>query len=238
MSPGGWLPARVVRAVKSTPHGTILTLDVPGWTGSLPGQHLDVRLTAEDGYQAERSYSLASSGEGRSVELGVDAVPGGEVSPYLVHEAEPGDEFEVKGPLGGYFVWDAADPAPVQLVAGGSGIVPLLAIARARTSSGPPMRLLYSVRGPGDALYRDEVERLPGKGIDVSWVHTREGPAGGDGPIGRLTTDTLAALTVASGERPTVFVCGPTGFVETVADGLVGLGHEARRVLTERFGGA
>jgi ferredoxin-NADP reductase len=174
------MPARVAEIIPSTAHARVLRIDVPGWAGNLPGQHLDIRLTAEDGYQAERSYSIASFGPGERVELGVDEVPDGEVSPYLAREVRPGDALEVKGPLGGYFVWDAADPSPVQLIGGGSGVVPLIAMARARAAAAgaAPMRLLYSVRTPDDAMYREEVDGLAESGLDVTWTYTRTGPAG------------------------------------------------------------
>ncbi|WP_125133355.1 ferredoxin reductase [Microbacterium sp. 10M-3C3] len=237
---GGWAPASVAEVEPATPTARILRLHVPGWPGNLPGQHLDLRLTAEDGYQAVRSYSIASSGAGDRVELAVDEVPDGEVSPYLVEDVQPGDQLEVKGPLGGFFVWHDDDPSPVQLIAGGSGIVPLLAMARARAASGStaPFRLLYSVRSPEDAIYRDEVERLADAGVTVDWVYTRRGPEGWSGPVGRVGRDVLTARTFAPDERPAVFVCGPTGFVEAVASALVALGHDPARVKTERFGGA
>ncbi|BDI23138.1 FAD-binding oxidoreductase [Herbiconiux sp. L3-i23] len=237
---GGWMPARVSTVTASTTNARILEIVVPGWPGNLPGQHLDIRLTADDGYQAERSYSIASSGPGEVVELGVDEVPDGEVSPYLTQVIEPGDELEVKGPLGGYFVWHADDPSPVQLIAGGSGIVPLLAMARARASArvSTPFRLLYSVRTRADAMYADEIDGLAAQGIEVTWAYTREAPAGWAGTTGRLTPQALAASVWPAAENPLTFVCGPTGFVEASADALVAGGQNAARVRTERFGGA
>ena len=239
MRPSGWLPARIATVTQTTSHARVLTLDVPGWPGNDPGQHLDVRLTAEDGYQAERSYSIASWGPGTLVELGVDVVPDGEVSPYLGQVAEVGDMLEVKGPLGAYFVWDAADPSPVQLVAGGSGIVPLLAMARAHDAApaAPPFRLLYSVRTPADAMYRSEVEALGRRSLEVTWAYTRGAPEGWPGPVGRLTPERIAAATIGPDARPLVFVCGPTAFVEAAANALVAAGHDPARVRTERFGG-
>ncbi|MFJ6653040.1 ferredoxin reductase [Microbacterium sp. NPDC091313] len=236
----GWTPASVAEVVPATATARILRIDVPGWPGNLPGQHLDLRLTAEDGYQAVRSYSIASSGPGERVELAVDEVPEGEVSPYLVEDVRPGDQLEVKGPLGGFFVWHSEDPAPVQLVAGGSGIVPLIAMARARIASGAatPFRLLYSVRTPADAIYRDEIDALESARVEVTWVYTRAGGPGWPGPVGRVSPDLLRAHTFAPDAAPAVFVCGPTGFVEAVASALVALGHEPARVKTERFGGA
>lgn len=240
MTVSSWLPARVIASTADTAHAKILTVEVPGWPGNLPGQHLDVRLTAEDGYHAERSYSLASSGLGERIELAIDEVADGEVSPYLVREVRAGDLFEVKGPLGAYFVWRRSDPSPVQLIAGGSGVVPLVSIARAwaaTNGSGPPMRLLYSVRSAADALYGSEVSRLVAEGLDVTWVYTREAPRRWAGTVGRLDSAALAGAVSPPQDEPTVFVCGPTGFVETVADALVRLGHDPGRVRTERFGG-
>lgn len=238
---GGWRAARIVEATAATPHSRVLRVEVPGWPGSTAGQHVDVRLTAEDGYQAVRSYSMGSYGGGDTIELAVDEVEDGEVSPYLVEDVRPGDRLEVKGPLGGYFVWRPGESAPVQLIAGGSGVVPLVSIARARAdaASDAPFRLLYSVRTPGDALYRDAVDALAAAGtIDVTWVYTRQAPPGWTGPIGRLDDAALATAVWPVAHRPTCYVCGPTGFVEAVADALVRLGHSAVRIKTERFGGA
>lgn len=234
-----WLPARVEAAAPSTAHARILTLRVPGWPGNLPGQHLDVRLTAEDGYQAARSYSIASSGPGELVELGVDRIADGEVSPYLVDLAEPGDALEVKGPLGRAFVWHDDDPSPVQLIAGGSGVVPLISMARARarSRSSAPFRMLVSVRTPSDAMYREELEALDTPGIELDWVYTREAPAHWPGRVGRIAADDLAAATWPASARPLVYICGPTGFVEAAATAMVEHGHEMTRVRTERFGG-
>lgn len=236
---GGWLPARVETVVRSTSHARILQVRVPDWPGNLPGQHLDIRLTAEDGYQAERSYSIASSGPGNLVELAVDRVDDGEVSPYLVDDVLPGDALEVKGPLGNYFVWDADAPAPVQLVAGGSGIVPLIAMARARAlrPDAAPFRLLYSVRSAEDAMYRDELEQLALDGLDLTWAYTRSAPVGWAGTPGRLSAATLAAAVWPVDRAALAFVCGPTGFVEAAADLLVQDGYDPARVRTERFGG-
>ena len=239
MTVGGWSPARIAHIEEATPTARILRVHVPGWPGNLPGQHLDLRLTAEDGYQAVRSYSIASYGPGEDVELAIDEVPDGEVSPYLVQDVQPGDELEVKGPLGGFFVWHEDDPSPVQLVAGGSGIVPLLAMARARAASASvaPFRLLYSARTPADALYRDEVEELDAAGVRLTWIYTRSGPPGWTGRVGRITPDDLREHALSPDLSPAVFVCGPTGFVEATASALVRLGHDPARVRTERFGG-
>lgn len=241
MTVGGWRAARVTAATAATPHARILRLSVPGWPGNDPGQHVDVRLTAEDGYQAVRSYSLASYGPGESIELAVDEVPGGEVSPYLVEDVIPGDELEVKGPLGGYFVWRPGGAVPTQLIAGGSGIVPLRAIAAAARDAGAAasVRLLYSVRTPDDAIYREELEQAAGDGgAPLTWAFTRAAPKGWEGRIGRLDDTSIAASVWPVAEGPAFFVCGPTGFVEHVADALVRLGHEPTRIRTERFGGA
>ncbi|WP_194398600.1 ferredoxin reductase [Microbacterium atlanticum] len=238
---GGWRPARIVEAIPATRSARILRLVVPGWPGSIAGQHVDIRLTAEDGYQAERSYSLGSSGTGDTIELAVDEIPDGEVSPYLVRDVLPGDELEVKGPLGGYFVWRPGGAEPVQLIAGGSGIVPLRAIARAAGDAGAAasVRLLYSVRTAEDAIYRDELQRgAADGGVTVAWRYTRTAPAGWTGKVGRVDADALRATTWDPGAEPIVYVCGPTGFVEHVADLLVDLGHPPARIKTERFGGA
>ena len=235
-----WREATVLEVVEANAHARILTLSVPGWEGSLPGQHVDIRLTAEDGYQAVRSYSLGLAGEGSTVELGVDEVPDGEVSPYLVRDVAPGDALEVLGPLGGYFVWRESDPSPVQLIAGGSGIVPLRAMVRSRLAAGTvqPFRLLVSVRTPTDAIYRDELESVPDNGgVEVRWAYTREAPASWDGRVGRLDPATLDAAVWPVADDPVVYVCGPTGFVEFVASQLVARGHPPRRIKTERFGG-
>lgn len=241
MTVGGWRPAHVTETIAATPSARILRLTVPGWPGSLAGQHVDVRLTAEDGYQAVRSYSLGSYGAGETIELGVDEIPDGEVSPYLVRDVRPGDELEVKGPLGGYFVWRAGGAERVQLIAGGSGIVPLMAMVRAATDAGAgaSVRLLYSTRTPENAIYRDELERASEDGgAAVSWAYTRSAPRGWDGPVGRLDDRRLADAVWPPGDEPIVYVCGPTGFVEHVADALVRLGHPPARIRTERFGGA
>ena len=237
----GWQVATVTGARAEARTGRTLDLEVPGWPGNLAGQHLDLRLTAPDGYTATRSYSIASSGPGTRIQLAVDRLPDGEVSPYLVEEVVVGDQLEVRGPLGGWFVWRRDDPGPVQLIGGGSGIVPLMAMARAHSSDGVavPFRLLYSVRTPEDAFFADELKGLERPGVfDLTWVYTRAAPAGSQVPPGRVSRSILESATIPASESPTVFVCGPTGFVETVADILTALGHLADRVKTERFGGA
>jgi ferredoxin-NADP reductase len=213
---------------------------VPGWTGNVAGQHVDVRLTAPDGYQAVRSYSIASADDTERVQLAVDKLPDGEVSPYLVDELREGDQVEFRGPLGGWFVWRPSQTEPVQLIAGGSGIVPLVAMIRAHAASAStvPFRLLYSVRSPADRFFVAELEELEGPLLEITWVYTRETPVGWPTPAGRVTEEILARSTIAARENPAVFVCGPTGFVEAVATHLVALGHDPLAVKTERFGGA
>jgi ferredoxin-NADP reductase len=232
-----WLVAEVAETVTETPRVRTLVLDVAGWTGNRAGQHVDVRLTAENGYQAERSYSLASP-PGERPALTIERLDDGEVSPYLVDEVVPGDKFELRGPIGGYFVWDAdGTPDPLFLVAGGSGIVPLMAMLRHRRAAGSnvPARLLYSSRTLGDVIYRDE---LPELGANVVQTLTREQPAGWSGYARRVDTDMLREVAYPPEQNPRVFVCGPTSFVEAVAEGLVALGHRPGRIRTERFGGA
>jgi ferredoxin-NADP reductase len=236
---GQWKVGVVVSVRAETPSGRSIQLDVPGWGGNLAGQHLDVRLTAPDGYQAVRSYSIASAGPGERVELAVDRLPDGEVSPYLVDDLLPGDELEVRGPLGGWFVWHPEDTRAVQLIGGGSGIVPLMAMLRAHEASGSTarFRLLYSVRTPHDVFFRDEIASLASPSLEVTFVYTRMTPEGWPRPAGRLTAEVLAETALPASDEPEVFVCGPTGFVESVADWLVALGHSAASVKTERFGG-
>ncbi|NUO33744.1 MAG: oxidoreductase [Dermatophilaceae bacterium] len=239
LGPGRRVPivwrVATVRAVRAeTPKARTIALDVPGWPGHVAGQHVDVRLTAEDGYTATRSYSIASVADGRLVEITVERLDDGEVSPYLVDDVRPGDQLEVRGPVGGWFVWRPAQTEPVLLVGGGSGVVPLMAMVRAHqaAASTSAMRLVHSVRTPAARLYDDELAALPG--VEVTHVYTRESPDGD--PVGRLDGDRLAGLAFAPGDRATTYVCGPTGFVETVADLLVGAGHDPARVRTERFG--
>jgi ferredoxin-NADP reductase len=216
-----------------------IDLDVPDWGGHRAGQHVDVRLTAEDGYQAERSYSIASA-PGNGPELTVERLEDGEVSPYLVDEAREGDQLELRGPIGGYFVWEADDPASILLVAGGSGVVPLMAMARHRAREGAtaPMRLLYSSRTLEDIIYREDLEELAGRGDGFDVVHTltREQPPGWTGYERRIDSDLLADVAFPAADNPMVYVCGSTRFVDAAADGLVGLGYEPGWIRTERFG--
>ena len=229
-----WRAASVVGAVEETPRVRTLELEVAGWPGHRAGQHLDVRLTAEDGYQAERSYSIASA-PGDGLALTIERLDDGEVSPYLVDDAREGDQFEVRGPIGGYFVWDGDEPEPVLLVAGGSGVVPLAAMARHRERIGAttPMRLVYSSRTWDDVIYRGELETL---GLDVVHTLTREQPPGWTGYSRRIDTDLLREVAWPASESPRVYVCGSTRFVDAAADGLLELGYEAAWIRTERFG--
>jgi ferredoxin-NADP reductase len=223
------------------PRVRTLVLDVPGWNVHRPGQHVDVRLTAEDGYQAERSYSIASA-PGESPAITVERLDNGEVSPYLVEEAGPGDRFELRGPIGGYFVWDANGAGdPVLLVAGGSGVVPFRSMLRHRADVGStvPTQLLYSSRTFEDLIYREELDELAarGDGLEVVETLTRAQPPGWTGRSGRVDAELLREVAFPAERDPRVYVCGPTSFAEAVADGLVGLGHKAGRIRIERFGG-
>jgi ferredoxin-NADP reductase len=214
-----------------------LTLEVAEWPGHLAGQHVDIRLTAANGYTAVRPYSLASPGGSPIVEITVDAAPGGEVSPYLARSARTGHHVELRGPLGRWFVWDTTDPSPVQLVAGGSGVVPLMSMLRTHQAARhqAPMRLLYSLSSPDHLLYRDEITALQASGA-VTVIYTRRPPPTETRPPGRLTPTDLTAHTLHAAQRPACFVCGPTGFVETVIRGLHLRGYDAHRIRAERFG--
>jgi ferredoxin-NADP reductase len=230
----------VVETRAETPTTRTLVLDVPDWPGHRAGQHVDVRLTAEDGYSTQRSYSIASAAGSTTVELTVQSVVDGEVSPYLVEVAMAGDRFELRGPVGGYFVWEPGPVEPVLLVAGGSGIVPLMAMIRSRSDAGSrvPFRLVYSVRDPDSAIYATELARRvrDDHGLDVAMVYTRSAPVDWPGRPGRIDGVRLAQAGWPAELTPACFVCGPTGFVETVADLLVDAGHAPDRVRTERFG--
>jgi ferredoxin-NADP reductase len=235
--------ATVTAVHDETPTARTLVLDVPDWPGHLPGQHVDVRLTAPDGYRAQRSYSVASAWVASGpVELTVQRLGDGEVSPYLTDVLAVGDPLELRGPVGGWFVWHATDPAPVLLVAGGSGIVPLMAMVRARAAARgrQPFQLIYSVRTPSDATYADELHRLvrDDDGFQLRFVYTRQTPDCWPHPPKRLTMEVLGAPGRPPAYTPAVYVCGPTGFVEAAADMLVALGHDPRQVRTERFGGS
>ena len=232
-----WQVATVSRLADETPSVRTIELQVPGWPGHRAGQHLDVRLTAEDGYQAERSYSIASA-PGEPVAITVERLDDGEVSPYLTEELRPGDELELRGPIGGYFVWDADDGGrPLLLVAGGSGVVPLRSILRHRERSGATTatRLLYSSRSLPDVIYRDELDQYR-DGVEVIYTLTRSQPPGWTGHAGRVDAALLAKVAWSVSQDPLTFVCGPTSFVEAVAGGLVELGYPPGQVKTERFG--
>jgi len=233
-----WQLAELVEVVAETPHVKTIVFDVPGWPGHRAGQHVDVRLTAEDGYQAERSYSIASASDGTRVALTVQRLEDGEVSPYLTDELRPGDKIELRGPIGGYFVWEPSEGGPLMLVAGGSGIVPLMAMIRTRAAADDDTetRLLYSTRSQDDAIYRDELERLSGNGLTVVHTLTDSQPPGWTSYARRVDAGMLAEVTPAPAERPRFYVCGPTPFVEAVAESLVQLGHDPRAIKTERFG--
>ncbi len=232
-----WQVATASRVTDETPSVRTIELRLPGWPGHRAGQHLDVRLTSDDGYEAERSYSIASA-PGEPLAITVERLDDGEVSPYLTEELRPGDEMEVRGPIGGYFVWDADDAAtPLLLVAGGSGIVPLRSILRHRERIGAttPTRLLYSARSLADVIYRDELDRYH-DGVEVIYTLTRSHPADWTGHTGRVDAALLTDVAWPASQDPLTFVCGPTPFVEAVAAGLVGLGYPPGRVKTERFG--
>ena len=235
-----WRAAQVLEVRHESASARTLVLEVPGWPGHLPGQHVDVRLTAADGYQAHRSYSIASAPDGSRVELTVERLADGEVSPYLTDALRPRDLLELRGPIGGWFVWRPGDQTPVQLLGGGSGVVPLMAMVRTRNANGSttPMRLVYSTRTPDTVLYGDELRRLAGRDptLRVELVYTRRAPEGWHGPAGRLDAAQLATLAWPPSDRPGCFVCGPTGFVEAIANLLIDQGYAPERIKTERFG--
>jgi ferredoxin-NADP reductase len=232
-----WQVAEVVDVLPETARVKTVRLDVPGWPGHLPGQHVDVRLTAEDGYQAQRSYSIASAPETETVELTVERLEDGEVSPYLTDELRGGDPLELRGPVGGYFVWEASRDGPLFLIGGGSGVVPLMAMLRhlAATGANVDATLLYSSRSWDDVIYREELGRLDGIARIVHTL-TRSQPHGWTGYSRRVDAEVLREVGPASSERPHIYVCGPTPFVESVATNLVELGYDPTSVRTERFG--
>jgi ferredoxin-NADP reductase len=231
-----WQIAGVDELVEETARVKTIVLDVADWPGHRAGQHLDVRLTAEDGYRAEREYSIASA-PGEQVAITVERLDDGEVSPYLTDELRAGDALELRGPLGGYFVWDPEDGGPLLLVAGGSGIVPLRSILRHRNRNGNdvPVRLLYSSRSLEDVIYRAELDETR-EGVEVIHTLTRTQPPEWTGHTSRVDAGLLASVAWPAQEDPLAFVCGPTSFVETVAAGLVERGYRPERVKTERFG--
>ena len=235
-----WQVAKVLAVTPETQRVSSLTFDVPGWPGHLAGQHVDVRLTAEDGYQAQRSYSIASAPEAQGVTITVERLDDGEVSPYLVGEVRDGDSLELRGPIGGYFVWKAADEHPVLLIGGGSGVVPLMSMIRHRAlaGSGTPVRLLYSSRTFDDVIYREELDRLSaaGDGLEVLHTLTRGQPPGWKGYARRLDRRMVDDVAWPAERQPIVFICGPTPFVESAATLLVEHGYDPAWVKTERFG--
>ena len=234
-----WLVATVAETIPETARTTTLRLDIPGWPGHRAGQHVDVRLTADDGYQTQRSYSIASAPGADTLDLTVVRIDTGEVSPYLTTVAEEGDQFELRGPIGGWFVWDGDDPTPVLLVGGGSGVVPLMSMMRhhARLNSAAAMQLVYSARTLDDVIYRDELHALADSDHRaVTLTLTREASPAWTGGRGRVDSELLGETGWPAVVRPRCYVCGPTPFVEAVSAALVDLGHEPARVKTERFG--
>jgi ferredoxin-NADP reductase len=231
-----WQTATVGSLLEETPTVRTIDLAVPDWPGHRAGQHLDVRLTSDDGYQAERSYSIASA-PGEPVAITVERLDNGEVSPYLTEQLQAGDMFEVRGPVGGYFVWEPADGGPLLLLAGGSGIVPLRAILRYRKQIGSavPVRLLYSSRSWPDVIYRGELD-VASDGVEVIHTLTRGQPPGWQGYARRVDQQMLTEVAWPVAQAPLAYACGPTSFVEAVASGLVALGYPPGRIKTERFG--
>jgi ferredoxin-NADP reductase len=234
-----WKLAEVVEILDETPRVRSIVLRCPGWPGHLAGQHVDVRLTAEDGYEAQRSYSIASAPEDEHLVLTVERLRDGEVSPYLVDVLRPGDQLELRGPIGGYFVWKESLGGPLLLLAGGSGIVPLRSMLRhhAAVHSSLPARLLYSSRSQREIIYQQELERIASSDeVDVFFTLTREWPEGWNGYRRRIDEELLREISWSPDERPLAYVCGPTAFVERAADLLVAIGHDAGQIRTERFG--
>lgn len=236
-----WRVGTIVALHDETATARTITLEVSDWPGHVAGQHVDVRLTAPDGYSAVRSYSIASAPNSeRRVELTVERLPNGEVSPYLTQEVAVGDRLELRGPIGGWFVWRTAQTERIQLVAGGSGVVPLMAMIRTRASAGStaPFRLLYSVREPGAAFYRDELRALLDRdhSVSLTYAYTRTAPKDWPRPPGRIDAALIASTTWPSNLVPTCYVCGPTSFVESATDLLIASGNGRDKIRTERFG--
>jgi ferredoxin-NADP reductase len=232
-----WLVATVKEIRDETATARTLTLDVPGWPGHEPGQHVTVKLTAEDGYSAQRSYSIASASAADHLELTVQRVDDGEVSSYLAGIAEPGDQFELRGPIGGWFAWQDDDPRPLLLLAGGSGIVPLMSMIRAHgaAESQVPVALIYSVRSPADVIYAHELsERTVASPLSRTLIYTRSAHRGV--PPGRINAAVVAASAFPPSSAPAIYVCGPSGFVEAATTLLVDAGHRPATIKTERFG--
>jgi ferredoxin-NADP reductase len=236
-----WRVGTVVALHDETATARTITLEIPDWPGHLAGQHVDVRLTASDGYSAVRSYSIASApNPERRVELTVERLPNGEVSPYLTQEVAVGDRLELRGPIGGWFVWRTKQTEPIQLVAGGSGVVPLMAMIRTRASAGSTasLRLLYAVREPGAVFYRDELQALShgDNSLSLTYAYTRTAPKGWPRPPSRIDAALIATTTWPSNLVPTCYVCGPTSFVEVATDLLIASGNGLDKIRTERFG--
>ena len=234
-----WQLATVLELVDETPRTRSIALDLPDWSGHRAGQHVDVRLTAADGYQAQRSYSIASAPEDDQLVLTVERLEDGEVSPYLVDELRAGDELELRGPIGGYFVWEQPLGGPLLLIAGGSGVAPFRSILRHHraTASTVPVRMLYSARSLAEVIYHDELMRIGADGvIDIRFTLTRERSRSWRGYARRIDRELLEEITWSPSEQPLAYVCGPTGFVERAANELVAIGHAAGRIRTERFG--
>ena len=234
-----WQVGRVAELIDETSRTRSVVLELPDWPGHRAGQHVDVRLTAEDGYQAQRSYSIASGPEDPQLVLTVERLDDGEVSPYLVDDLRPGDELELRGPIGGYFVWERSFGGPLLLVGGGSGVVPFRAMLRhhAAGGRGVPARLVYSSRSLNDIIYRDELMRLGAAGdVEISFALTREWPEGWTGHRGRIDGRFLDQVAWPPAQQPLIYICGPSSFVEAAAQLLVGRGHPPGRIRTERFG--
>ena len=235
-----WQIGTVRTSAPDTPRTHLLTIDLPEWDGHLPGQHVDVRLTAEDGYQAQRSYSIASASHPTSIELAVERLDDGEVSTYLTDVLVPGDQLELRGPIGGYFTWEPTDAGPVLLVAGGSGVAPLMSMIRQRVVDGSdvPMRLLYSSRSWEEVIYREELSELAGRGngFELLQTLTRRQPPGWAGYSRRIDREMLQEVAFPVEQTPLAYVCGPTALVESAAGLLVELGYDPLMVKTERFG--
>jgi ferredoxin-NADP reductase len=234
-----WLAAKVSHVRPETERVRSIFFECPGWEGHMAGQHVDVRLTAEDGYQAQRSYSIGSAPEDDHMVLTVERLQDGEVSPYLVDVLRAGDELEMRGPIGRYFVWEKSMYGPLLMIAGGSGVVPFRSMLRHRVASqtAVPTRLLYSSRSYDDVIYREELADLAAHDqIDIRFTLTRLQPTGWMGYRGRIDREMLAEVSWAPEERPLIYICGPTAFVETAAGALVDLGHDPTLIRTERFG--
>jgi ferredoxin-NADP reductase len=236
-----WRTGKVVALLDETSSARTIAIVVPDWPGHVAGQHIDVRLTAPDGYSAVRSYSIASGpNSNQRIEITVERLENGEVSPYLTQNVAIGDELDLRGPIGRWFVWHINQTEPIQLIAGGSGIVPLMAMVRSRASAGStaPFRLLYSVREPGAIFYRDELTALSeqGESLIATYAYTRVTPKDWPRPAGRIDAELIASGTWPSSLRPSSYVCGPTSFVEHTTDLLIAAGHDRERIRTERFG--